>query len=714
MAKNDFDMDFDFEKEYGFDPKAILDSEFSDADLDLSDFADDLGLDLEEKPGKNRDFDDFDLDSLKLGDDLTLDLDIYGDAPRKAESASEEPELDVDLDLDFDEEPRQEAEDEDLFEEEEDVFEPEAEDDYDEPLFDEDDFDEDEDLTLDMDFSHRASFFEEAPSAPEVPEEPVEFTPEDPELPIPEDQDPTGDLLNDAGVPKPQKPVRNSRRKAESKPKEKREPIKITVPPVLIKFVKLYFPTAEEINPKAEEDGSGRRRRRKSKIQIFKEFYLPTIIAGLAIVVILSFLIGSLGNAIDRKRLNDEAAAMESMVQESEAARVEAESQVLLERAAELAAGYNYKAAIDLLNSFSGNPEDFKDISTMKSEYMTAMSQLIEYKDPSTIPNLSFHILIADTERAFADKEYGGLYNRNFVTIGEFQKILEQLYKNNYVLVDFDSFVTQNEGSFFSQSIFLPEGKKPVMITETMVNYFEYMVDSNSDHEPDGGGDGFASKLVVTATGEIKAELVDANNMLQVGDYDLVPILETFIAEHPDFSYQGARATLAVCGYEGVFGYRTDSSYVPTLGQSYVDAEIAGAKQLVQALRDKGYTIACYTYGNKAYLGMTAAQIQAEMSSWTSQVTPVLGEVDTIVFARESDIGDYTGGKFDVLYNTGFRFFVKNTENPQTEITTTFVRQGRLMVTGNAMAWKSNLFTNLFDPNVVLDLTARGGSVPNG
>ena len=29
MAKNDFDIDFDFEKEYGFDPKAILDSEYT-------------------------------------------------------------------------------------------------------------------------------------------------------------------------------------------------------------------------------------------------------------------------------------------------------------------------------------------------------------------------------------------------------------------------------------------------------------------------------------------------------------------------------------------------------------------------------------------------------------------------------------------------------------------------------------------------------------
>ena len=38
MAKNEFDSDFDYEKEYGFDPKSFLDSEFEDADMDFSEF----------------------------------------------------------------------------------------------------------------------------------------------------------------------------------------------------------------------------------------------------------------------------------------------------------------------------------------------------------------------------------------------------------------------------------------------------------------------------------------------------------------------------------------------------------------------------------------------------------------------------------------------------------------------------------------------------
>ena len=37
MAKNEFDPDFDFEKEYGFDPNEFLDSDL-DADIDFSQF----------------------------------------------------------------------------------------------------------------------------------------------------------------------------------------------------------------------------------------------------------------------------------------------------------------------------------------------------------------------------------------------------------------------------------------------------------------------------------------------------------------------------------------------------------------------------------------------------------------------------------------------------------------------------------------------------
>ena len=45
MGKNDFDIDFDFNDEYGFDPKAFLGTEEYDENIDLDAFSDEeLGL----------------------------------------------------------------------------------------------------------------------------------------------------------------------------------------------------------------------------------------------------------------------------------------------------------------------------------------------------------------------------------------------------------------------------------------------------------------------------------------------------------------------------------------------------------------------------------------------------------------------------------------------------------------------------------------------
>ncbi len=703
MAKDDFDIDFDFEKEYGFDPNAVLDSDNEDDQLDFSQLEKEFGIDLTQEPGEEEDFGDFDFSALGLDDEPAEEAEV-------PEAESEE--LDFEDDFGFEEEPE---EDEDFGDAFEDEFE-------DEPL-------EEEEEDLAADFTRRADFFSEqepayAPQNPaEVPlteesADEAEYEEEpafDEEVPDPEDEemDPEDDDVEDDMEEEKERP---SRRRKPSKPRTPREPIKLTVPPVLLKLYALYFPPKDAFEPKADPNNP-RRRRRKSKLQIFKEAYLPAILACLSLVLVLSFIVGAIGHAFDRKEQNDKIKQQESLAASESLVQAEQEAQELLDEAKRLAAGYDYEGAITLLDNYTG--EATEEITKLKSDYVTAKSKLVEYKDPTLLPNLSFHVLIADMSRALADTDnLSGQYNRNFVTIDEFSKILEQLYKNNYVLVDFDSFVGRATGldgndSFSAMSIYLPEGKKPFMLTETMVNYYDYMTDGDGDGVPDAKGDGFACRLVLS-NGEIKAEYVDANGVTQVGDYDLVPILESFIKDHPDFVYQGARATLAVSGKEGVFGYRINTSVVSNKGNDYYQEQVAGATEIVAALKERGYNIACYTFEDVAYAGKSATQIKADMENWVSQITPVVGEVDTLVFAKTSDIQDYGGTVFDMLYDYGFRIFVKNADSAYTEVNTTYVRQSRLMVTGNSLAWKSSQFSSLFDANMVLNLTARGGSVPNG
>ncbi len=64
-------------------------------------------------------------------------------------------------------------------------------------------------------------------------------------------------------------------------------------------------------------------------------------------------------------------------------------------------------------------------------------------------------------------------------------------------------------------------------------------------------GDGFASKIVIGEDGRPSCEMKMEDGTVSAGSYDLVPILNDFIDEHPDFSYKGAKAIIALTGYEG-------------------------------------------------------------------------------------------------------------------------------------------------------------------
>ena len=647
MSKNEFDRDYDYEKESDFDPKAFLGTEEYDDDIDLSEFSDEeLGLSSVEESDEDEDVKEYipaaQEASFEEEDLLVFPRRAEQDAPVAQEAFADDEEV-IDQSV-FDDEPDYE----------EDGGEYEEASEYGEDA----DYDYDED---------EEAFQEEKPRR--------EFK-----------------------LPKIKLP-------------------KFKTPKIFIKFYDLYFAPLlnKELQEEPRDPNNPRRRRKKSKLQLFKEVYLPPIIACMTLILVLSFAIGSLTNAIEARRIeNDEKD--KQMAAESEAADlIEQEYQALMDGAKLKASGYDYEAAVGLIDSFSGDITQYPDMVALRAEYVNTMTQLIEHRDPSLIPNLSFHVLIEDLERALKDESLGGKYNRNFVSTGEFRQILEHLYANGYVLVDFDSFVTattfNDSQSYIPKPIYLPSGKKPVMITETMVNYFMYMVDPDKDGTPDANGAGFANKLVVE-NGKIKAAYVDASGNNLVGDYDLVPILESFIEEHPDFSYQGARATLAVTGYEGIFGYRINTSNQATKGAAWLEAECNAAKEVVQALRNKGYTLACFTYKNENYGGMSAAQIQADLTEWTKNITPVIGQVDTLVFAQESNLSSYTSSAFDVLYNTGFRYFVSSDTKPWATVENTYVRQNRLMVTGRTMQHYSDQFNGLFDCAAILNVNLRG-NVPN-
>ena len=417
-----------------------------------------------------------------------------------------------------------------------------------------------------------------------------------------------------------------------------------------------------------------RRRRRKSKQQIFKEKYLPFIILGVSVVLSLSFILGSVSRGRDR------AAAKAQEERITQLLKDEAES--LKSRAAAMAAEYDYENAMKTLASYSGGLASHQELLNLYNGYKTALSELVVWDNLAEIPNLSFRTLMADLQKAAADPDRGSRYKKNYITTDEFSRILNQLYENGYVLVslyDFAVPVTAEDGSVGVNrtSIRLPEGKKPIILTQEGVNFYSHTEKSG----------GFADCLTLSAEGQLTCRMGENE-----GDFDLIPVLNAFLAEHPDFSYEGARATIAVSGYEGVFGLGLDQS--------------EAIKAVADKLRQQGYDLACYTYADMEYADYGVAGLKEDLDKWTAEIAPILGETDILVYPSGGDIKGqeaYTGSKYDALHGFGFRYFVGVNNGASWGMTTgEYARQQRTLVTGANLSEHPEWYAGFFDAATVL------------
>ena len=376
------------------------------------------------------------------------------------------------------------------------------------------------------------------------------------------------------------------------------------------------------------------------------------------------------------------------------------------------AAMYDYDAAIATIKSFGTDWALRSDLSQAKQRYEEQKAQTVRWADTTTIPHVFFHSLIADNARAFDGQYTEDGYNQYMTTIYEFEKILEEMYARGYVLVkihDIAQLVTNEEGKevYRQGDIYLPEGKKPFVMSQDDVNYYEYMVDSDGDHLPDAGGDGFAHKLVIGTDGRITCEYITAEGQTVYGDYDLVPILETFIEKHPDFSYRGAKAIVALTGYEGVYGYRTDKDGKERLTPEEFQKEVDDAKEVTKWLLDNGWEIASHSYGHPAYGNISAESLAKDVARWEEEVQPVVGDTDIILYPFGSDIagiGKYSGEKYETMYAAGYRFYCNvDSSDCWVQIRDNYVRQGRRNLDGYRMWYNPGMLDDLFDVENVFD-----------
>ena len=404
------------------------------------------------------------------------------------------------------------------------------------------------------------------------------------------------------------------------------------------------------------------------------------------------------------------AGTEETQAEQTEEAAVSSDTVLL--NAQIMYAQYNYDAAIQYLKS----QPDFdvnKDYMDLAAKCQVAKGSLVEYP-LEQVTHVFFHTLIKDTSKAFdGDSDEAG-YNQMMTTIDEFNRIIQILYDKGYVLVSPHDMATVNEDGTMSRGkILLPEGKTPFVLSQDDVSYYHYM-----------DGDGFASRLVLDENGQVKAEYIEDDGTVSVGNYDMVPILDEFISQHPDFSYRGRKGVLAMTGYNGVLGYRTDIAY--KTGENLQDnqrefleshpdfdyeAEVAEATKVAEAMKATGWEFASHTWGHMNATDRSAEDLQTDNEKWEAYVAPILGKTDMIIFAFGADIGGWEGysmdnPKFAYYKSRGYNYYC-NVDSSQyfVQITDEYFRQGRRNLDGYRMYYNPDLLGDLFDVSEVWDST---------
>lgn len=391
-----------------------------------------------------------------------------------------------------------------------------------------------------------------------------------------------------------------------------------------------------------------------------------------------------------------------------------------MEEAAYLAATYDYDGAIEKLNSVEGATED-SEIAAKIAEYQSIKDSCVPV-NMNEVTHIFYHSLVVDPERGFAgDDSLAAGFKQWMTTVDEFNKITQAMYDNGYVLVRLRDLVTQttdaNGNVHFvpNTELKLPQGKKAFVMSMDDLSYY---------HSYDGRG--IASKLVLDENGKPTCEYVQADGTTVTGAYDYIPLLDQFIAEHPDASYKGAKGMIALTGYNGILGYRTDIAYktrenLTSDQQAWLDAhpdfnwdnECAEAKKVADAIKADGWEFASHTWGHIRIGDASLERIQTDTEKWRTYVEPLVGPTDTIIFAHGQDLSDwhdYSGEneKFNYLKSQGYNFYC-NVDSTQyfLQIRDNYVRQGRRNLDGyrlwNDVHGEKNRTSDLFDASQILD-----------
>jgi hypothetical protein len=287
------------------------------------------------------------------------------------------------------------------------------------------------------------------------------------------------------------------------------------------------------------------------------------------------------------------------------------------------------------------------------------------------------------------------------ITKDQFIKIINELYKNQFVLIDIHSIYHVDENGVVSKKkLFIPKNKKPLIISLDDLSYYHTMT-----------GRGFADKLVLDENSEVATQITDPKGEKKITrDGDVVPLLDDFVSAHPDFSYLGAKGTIALTGFEGVLGYRTQSLNRAQLkpGEYITDQEaetkrqkeIEAVRPIIARLKETGWNFASHSYTHmRAFRdGSISPQVvKNDIEKWQTEVASLAGNTDVFIgpFGQVFKQGDLRRnyileGGFKMLCGVGMDLYLYYNKD--------YVLMDRADIDGYRLEHSKKALMEYFDP----------------
>ncbi len=309
------------------------------------------------------------------------------------------------------------------------------------------------------------------------------------------------------------------------------------------------------------------------------------------------------------------------------------------------------------------------------------------------VEHIFVHPLIPFPEVTFSHRQANG-FDDWFVTSKEFQLLLEELYTRDFVLVNhedvYEEYMVSGAWRMRRKELWLPEGKKPLIISIDDMNYYTYMREA-----------GLPDKLVLDADGRIALAGRRRDGTEYVSRTAcVVPVLDDFVSRFPDFSHKGAKGTIALTGYEGILGYRIQHA------NPQRHDEQTAVMPVVEQLLKSGWRFASHSWGHRDFSAMSYVNFVTDADRWQTEVGSLIGPTNVMIYPFGASVPQ-DSPKFAYLLSQGFRVFCAVGPNSFEQMASgrPAVMKDRRAVDGIALRQKRH--EDIFAAERVLDLAAR-------